>query len=76
MLGFYEKNCVFLPPLHHTINEVEKDFLSELVAAAKLAQNSSAGTHLPEWAELFFLPDESELTTEIGKINEHIIIEF
>lgn len=72
VLGFYDRDFVFLPPVKMTIKNVEKDFLSELLAAVRLAHNSNTRLPLPKWAELFYLPKEKELTTEIVSINERI----
>lgn len=72
VLGFYDKNCIFLPQLHTTIKAIERDFFDELIRAAKNSLSISSITQLPEWAEKYFLPNEKELKNEVDGISHQI----
>ena len=72
VLGFYDKNCVFIPELKPTIKAVEKEFFEELIKSAKISIDSSAASSLPEWAEKYYLPNEAELGSEIEAIKDQV----
>lgn len=72
ILGFFEKNCVFIPQLKPTIRPVESDFFVELIRAAKVCLDSSSASMLPPWAEKYYLPTEAELTADIEKSKNQI----
>lgn len=66
-LGFWNRECVFLPALKRTVQNVEEDFLKDLFAVIKRVRNSQPKVDLPEWTKSYFLPTEGEL---VGRINE------
>lgn len=72
ILGFFEKNCVFIPQLKPTIRPVEDEFFVELIKAAKICLDSSSASQLPPWAEIYYLPTEAELTADIEKSKNQI----
>lgn len=72
VLGFFTKDCIFLPPPKTSVLEFEKSFLEELMAVTKSITGSYEESELPDWAKSYFLPKEDEMGSKINETNTQI----
>ena len=71
-LAFYNNNSIFLPSLYHLSVSEEQEFLNQLIEIAKKVRKQNDKKELPKWANLYFLPNEFQLNTELNSIDDKI----
>lgn len=71
-LGFFEKECLFIPFFQTIPTELEDQFLKDLIDSAKKCSKPNLPTELPVWSKKFLLPKELEIKKRIQEINTTI----
>jgi hypothetical protein len=71
-LAFYTIDCVFIPDLKSFPQEQEKEFLDDLISAAKNIRLSNVLKPIPTWTENFLLPGEKEARNDIDAAKTEI----
>ncbi len=70
-LAFYNTDAIFLPAFINNLKDKEGQFLNELIDIAKRIKSKNK-SQLPNWANLYFLPNERRLKTEVDSIKKEI----